>query len=144
MKFLIFPALLILIIFISCGKGLTTKPQITITSISTLVAVNGQFEAKFKFSDKQGDLGGGTFSALRVRKNLLPPPTGDSLPDTYMDSIPSFPNTSTGEFDFTLDANSFHEQTLRNDSLIMKFVVIDRAGNKSDTVTSPLIVALYQ
>ncbi|HLX92808.1 MAG TPA: hypothetical protein VKR32_14075 [Puia sp.] len=144
MKFLVFASLSSVIILLSCGKGYTTKPQIKIESITTLIPVNGQFQATLKFTDKQGDLGGGTFAAVRVRMNVLPAPSADSLPDTYLDSIPDFPNNQTGEFEFSLDANSFHEQTLRNDSLVMKFVVIDRAGNESDTVTSPLIVALYQ
>jgi hypothetical protein len=144
MKFLIFLSLLIVLIFVSCGKGLTTKPQISIESINTLIPVNGQLQAKLKFTDKQGDLGGGTFTAVRVRMNILPFPTADSLNTIYPDSIPDFPNNSKGEFEFDLDASVFQEQTLRNDSLVLKFVVTDRAGNMSDTVTSPLIVALYQ
>lgn len=144
MKFIVFATLITSIFFASCGKGLTTKPQISIESINTVIPVDGQLDAKLKFTDKQGDLGGGTFTAIRVRMNTLAAPPGDSLPDTILDSIPNFPNNSVGEFEFTLDANSFHEQIFRNDSVVMKFVVIDRAGNKSDTVTSPLIVALYQ
>jgi hypothetical protein len=144
MKFLVFLSLLLVIIFVSCGKGLTTKPQISIESINTLIPVNGQLQAKLKFSDKQGDLGGGTFTAVRVRMNLLPFPTADSLNTIYQDSIPDFPNNSKGEFEFDLDASVFQEQTLRNDTLVLKFIVTDRAGNMSDTLTSPLIVALYQ
>jgi hypothetical protein len=144
MKFFVLLCFTTIIFFVSCGKGLTTKPQITIQSINTLIPFDGQMNATLKFSDKQGDLGGGTFVAIRVRQNTLPFPPADSLPTVFSDSIPDFPNNTTGQFQFSLDANSFHEQVLRNDTLVMQFVVIDRAGNQSDTITSPMIVALYQ
>jgi hypothetical protein len=144
MKAFIFTAIAIGIIFVSCGKGNASKPQISIESITTLIPVNGEFDTKLKFTDKQGDLGGGTFVALRVRLNTQPFPPADSLATSYQDTIPSFPNSSTGQFEFTLDAGRFQEQTQRNDTLLMKFVVIDRGGNASDTITSPMIVALYQ
>ncbi|HLY69835.1 MAG TPA: hypothetical protein VKR53_08900 [Puia sp.] len=144
MKFLVFLSVLGIVFLASCGKGLTTKPQISIESITTLVPLGGDFNATLKFSDKQGDLGGATFTAVVISKNILPPPNGMTVDATIQDSIPDFPNYQTGEFLFTLSNNKVHQETLRNDSLIMKFVVTDRAGNVSDTVTSPTIVALYQ
>src|SRR5271168_1218673 len=97
MKFLIFVSLLCVILLASCGKAYTTKPQITIESITTLIPVDGQLQATLKFTDKQGDLGGGTFTAIRIRENTLPFPTMDSLNTIYSDTIPNFPNNSTGE-----------------------------------------------
>ena len=144
MKVSLFVALIILILFVSCGKSYTTTPQITIQSITPIIPVNGNFTASLKFTDKQGDLGGGTFVAIRVRTNTQPFPPMDSVSSLITDTIPEFPNHSSGSIEFTLPAGSFREQVLRNDSCVMKFQVIDRAGNKSDTVTSALIVALYE
>jgi hypothetical protein len=144
MKLLFFLSLAAFIVFISCGKKYTTKPQISLESITTVIAFDGTMDAKLKFTDKQGDLGGGTFIAIRKRLNQFPLPSGDSLVDMYLDTIPSFPNYSNGEFEYTLPANFFQEYQFQNDTLIMKFAVVDRAGNKSDTISSPVIVALYQ
>ncbi len=144
MKFIFFATLISLIFLASCQKGLTTKPQLTIQSITTVIPVNGEFNATIKFEDKQGDVGGGTFASVIVPTNVLPPPNGTNLTSVILDTVPDFPNNSTGQIFVTLPANSFEEQTLRNDTLIMKFVVTDRAGNRSDTVTSQMIVALYQ
>ena len=144
MKFLIFLTLLTVIIFVSCGKGLTTKPQISIETINTIIPNNGEFNATLKFSDKQGDLGGATLTAIIVPTNKLPPPGGVADTTTIMDTIPSFPNSPKGEFLVTLPWSSFHQQVIRNDTCFMQFFVTDRAGNKSDTIKSPQIVALYQ
>jgi hypothetical protein len=144
MKFIVFATLITPVFLASCGKSLTTKPQLTIQSITTVIPVNGEFNATIKFEDKQGDVGGGTFASVIVPTNVLPPPSGIQLPSIILDTVPDFPNNSTGQILVTLPANSFEQQTLRNDTLIMKFAVTDRAGNKSDTVTSQMIVALYQ
>ena len=144
MKFIVFATLITSIFLASCGKGLTTKPQISIESITPIIPVGGEFNATLKFTDKQGDLGGGTFSSIIVPTNILPPPNGNNLTSVILDTVPDFPNNSVGEIQVTLPANSFEQQTLRNDTLVMKFVVIDRGGNISDTVTSKMIVALYQ
>jgi hypothetical protein len=145
MKFLgLLSGIILIILFLSCGKGLTTKPQISIESITTIIPFQGEFNATLKFSDKQGDLGGATFTAIIIPTNILLPPGG--IVDTAIinDTIPSFPNSPKGEFLFTLPWSSFHQQVLRNDSCLVKFFVIDRAGNMSDTITSPAIIALYQ
>ena len=143
MKFTLFLITIVSLAVISCSKNsYTTKPQITIESINTLIPYDGQLDAKLKFTDKQGDLGEGSITAVRIRLNQHPP--NDSLADTYVYTIPDFPNKSLGQLEFTLPANSFHEQTTENDTVQIKFSVIDRAGNKSDTILSPVIVALYQ
>lgn len=144
MKFLGLLFLIMLVIFVSCGKGLTTKPQISIETITTVIPFQGEFNATLKFSDKQGDLGGATFTAVIIPQNTLLPPGGIIDTAIINDTIPSFPNSPKGEFLFTLPWGSFHQQVLRNDTCLVKFSVIDRAGNKSDTITSPTIVALYQ
>ena len=144
MKFLVFLFVLTVVFFVSCGKGLTTKPQISIESINTSIPNNGEFNATLKFSDKQGDLGGATLTTIIVPTNTLPPPGGVADTTIIMDTIPSFPNSPKGEFLVTLPWSSFSQQVLRNDTCYVQFIVVDRAGNKSDTIKSPQIIALYQ
>ena len=63
MKFTYLLIAAVLIIAVSCKKNsYTTKPQITITSINTLIDSGGNLTVTFKFTDKQGDLGGGSFN----------------------------------------------------------------------------------
>ncbi|HMH23725.1 MAG TPA: hypothetical protein VK563_18190 [Puia sp.] len=134
---------LLLIIAVSCSKsGYTTKPQITITSINTIIDSGGNLDVKLKFTDKQGDLGMGQFTSMRTRLNQRPPSNGGTA-DTVFNQVPSFPNLSTGEFEFTLPYQILNESTQENDTVIFKFAVVDRAGNKSDTITSPKVVVLY-
>jgi hypothetical protein len=145
MKFILFFCAAIFLLVISCSKNsYTTKPQISIESITTTVAHNGQLQAKLKFTDKQGDLGQGTFTAYRVRLNTFPITPDDSVATNYAEPIPDFPDKSLGEFQFNLDAGQMQEHTTVNDTLQLKFFVTDRGGNTSDTITSPVIVVLYQ
>ena len=138
---LLIPVLLIAVI--SCSKsGYNTRPQITITSINTIVDSGGNLDVKLKFTDKQGDLGLGVFTSIRTRLNQRPPSSGGTA-DTVLSTVPSFPNLTTGEFEFTLPYQILNESTQENDTAIFKFAVVDRAGNKSDTITSPKVVILY-
>jgi hypothetical protein len=137
---LLIPALLIIVV-VSCKKdSYTTKPQIFITSINTKVDSGGNLEVKLKFTDKQGDLGQGIFTSLRTRLNQRPP--SNATPDSVTNTIPSFSNLTTGEFDWTLPWQNIYESTQENDTVIFRFVVTDRAGNKSDTLTSPKIIII--
>jgi hypothetical protein len=143
MKFYFFLLASISLLAISCNKNsYTTKPQISIESITTVVPLNGEFDAKLKYTDKQGDLGNGIFNAVRISLNQQPPT--DSLASEFSSPIPNFNNKSLGELEFTLPPGSLSEHTTQNDTLQFQFSVTDRAGNTSDTITSPVIVVLYQ
>jgi hypothetical protein len=133
-------------LIISCGKSsYTTKPQITVESITSIVPFGGNLEAKIQYTQKTGDLGDGTLIAIRNRLNVNPPRgSGNSSPDSLTYSIPSFPNTKKGEIDFTLEYDYLNQGHLDNDTIVFKFAVIDAAGNKSDTITSNKIVILSQ
>jgi hypothetical protein len=141
MKRIVILSPVLFLLYVSCSKNsYTTKPQISIESINTTIAHDGQLNAMLKFTDKQGDLGGGTFTAIIVSLNQQPPI--NALIDTLPETVPSFPNHSLGEFQYTLDASRLEQHTTQNDTLKMRFCVVDRAGNASDTITSPLIVVL--
>ena len=139
----ILPALALLIIFSSCNKNkYQTKPQITIESINGLIPVGGSMLAKLKFTQKDGKLGQGTFTAIRNRLNQNPLPPGTAGADTLVSVIPQFPDLNQGEFQFSLDYSYLHESDIENDTFNFKFAVVDRVGNKSDTVTSAAVVVL--
>jgi hypothetical protein len=131
--------------FLSCKKDqYKSVPQISIESINTVIPVGGELDAKFQFTQKNGNLSNGTFIAIRNRLNQqqLPPGTGSA--DTLTGPIPSFPNKNEGEFDFSLPYSYLNESQTQNDTIEFKFAVVDAGGNKSDTITSPIIVILYQ
>ena len=133
-----------LILLISCKKSNQTKPKISIESINTLIPVNGSLNARLKFTEKNGGLAKGTFIAIRNRLNQRPLPIGTASADTLVGPIPYFPVKSEGEFLYTLDYNYLKESDIENDTILFKFAVIDRFGNKSDTISSNKIVILYQ
>jgi hypothetical protein len=137
---LLIPA--VLIIAVSCKKNsYTTKPQISIKEITSTVDSGGNLNVTFKFTDKEGDLGGGSIISLRTRLNQ--DPVTNPTADTVGNPIPSFPNYTMGEFDWTLQYQNLNESIHENDTIYFRYVVTDRAGNTSDTLKSPNIVVLY-
>jgi hypothetical protein len=135
---------LVLLTF-GCSKNQAgSTPQISIESINTVIPVGGELDATFKFTQKSGNLSNGTFVAIRNRLNQQQLPEGTGSADTLTGPIPTFPNKSNGEFDFTLPYSYLNESTTENDTILFKFAVVDASGNKSDTITSPIIVILYQ
>jgi hypothetical protein len=143
------PAFLILLlslVLFSCSKDkYTTKPQLKLTSINTVVPVNGQLEAKFEYTSKPGDIGGGTMLAIRNRLNQDSVLVGAGNTDTLPSQFPSFPTTPKAEIEYDIDWQSLHEDSNNlNDTIIMKYALIDAAGNSSDTISSPQIVILHE
>jgi hypothetical protein len=136
----------ILIMLVSCGKSkFTTKPQITIKSINSVVEPGGELDAIIDYTSKKGDLGQGTFVAIRQRLNQIPLPPNTGNTDTVSGPIPDFPDQSMAEFEFKLDwATYLHESDTENDTIVFKFAAVDRSGNSSDTITSPQIVVKFQ
>lgn len=136
--------LISLITLIACHKSNSSKPLISIESINSVVPVGGSLDAKLKFTDYSGDLNKGTFIAIRNRLNQRPLPIGTASADTLIGPIPDFPDKKQGEMEYTLDYNYLKESDQENDTIMFKFAVIDRFGNKSDTISSNKIVVLYQ
>jgi hypothetical protein len=137
--------LLCLIALLSCSKGkYQTQPQITLQSINAVVPVNGDIDAILKFTQKGGKLGNGMFTSIRTRLNQDPLPPGTANTDTVILQIPDFPDENQGEFQFTPGYTYLHESDTENDTVQFRFSVVDRVGNKSDTITTGQIVILYQ
>jgi hypothetical protein len=145
MKTWIWIALIIVVGMIACGKDkFQTIPQLTLRSKSPdVVPVNGTLRLNVEYTDKEGDVSDTVFivrQRLNVRGPLLLPPS------PY--DIPEFPHTDKGEFEISL---LYQRDLIFNitppiripgsnpakyeiDTLRLKVVAKDKAGNKSDTL----------
>jgi hypothetical protein len=136
----------------SCGKDkFQTIPQLKFISKNTdVVAQNGTLRVTLQFTDKEGDVND-SLLVVRQRINRSNPVTPPASP--Y--SIPNFPASTKGEFDITLTYQFgliFGISPIRipgsnparnePDTLNLKFVARDRAGNKSDTLTLRNIIVI--
>jgi hypothetical protein len=142
--YVLIPALFVLLITLivtSCNKsGSSTKPKLSLESITTTVEPNGEMDAKFKFS-KGSSLGNGMFGSIRIRLNQLPP-TNPSGGDTILTPIPDF-SAQSGEFTLDLPWSGYLSETAgQNDTVIFKFFVLTVDTLSSDTIKSPQIVIL--
>jgi hypothetical protein len=129
-------------ILVSCSKNkYTTKPQISIKSINTFIPIQGTLTVDIVYTSKSGDIGGGHLVAIRNRLNQDPLPPGSANNDSSYEDIPTFPDQSKADIQFTEDWAGYLHQSPNSepDSIVFKFAVIDRAGISSDTITSPLI-----
>jgi hypothetical protein len=145
MKIRIWLALIIVFGMIACGKDkFETKPQLTLRSKSPdIVDKPDPLRLNIEYTDKEGDVSDSLF-ITRQRLNTKKPVTSKESP--Y--DIPSFPTMNKGEFEITLDY--FNDLTFnltpipipgsgnpaKNeiDTLRLKIVAKDKAGNKSDTL----------
>ncbi len=143
--------LTVTLIFFACSKDdFETKPTIEITSASPkVVPQNGNMIVDLDFTDKEGDLAAVYIWKVRLNK-LVRPTVRDSIPPRL---VPEFPKNQKGELELNLtyqdhliSAQSPRRDpiTLRlePDTLNMKFVVKDKAGNVSDTAFLNNIVIL--
>ena len=140
--------ILLAVIFTACSKNkFETKPKIEVVSQSTdILPPGGAFRVNLEFFDKEGDV---TDSIIVVRSRINkknPVNLGYPLP------IPPFPGATNGEFQLDLDYTGYITVAMspipipgsggkfEPDTLDLKFVLRDKAGNKSDTAQTRLIV----
>lgn len=142
---------LVAAVIVSCNKDkFQTKPQIKIksTNYEGVVPKTGTLRVTLEFTDKEGDVSD-SLLIVRERLNAKSPAVLPTLP--Y--KIPGFPNTSEGEIQVDLDYDFALTVGLtpipipgsippanEPDTMNLKFVVSDKAGNKSDTATLGIIV----
>ena len=140
-----------ILIFVACSKdSFETKPKIDIRSASPkVVPQNGNMIINLDFTDKEGDLEAVYIWKVRLNK-LVRPTVRDSIPPR---AIPEFPKNQKGELELNLEyqPHLLSAQTPRRDPLTgrlepdtlnMKMVVKDKAGNVSDTAYLNNIVIL--
>jgi len=142
MKIRIWIALIIALGMIACDKDkFQTVPQLTLRSISPeVVGVGNNLQINVEYTDKEGDVSDSLF-IIRQRLNKKRPVTSAESP--Y--DIPTFPTMGKGEFEITLGYYTHLTFNLtpipipgmsKNeiDTLRLKIVAKDKAGNKSDTL----------
>jgi len=138
----------------ACGKDrFQTKPQLKLISVSSdVVPVNGNLKVVIEYTDKEGDVS----DTMYVTKQRLNARKVRTLFDTLALAVPEFPKTPKGDFEITLPYQggliSAEQPPRRNpgvepaeyepDTLSIKFLVKDKANNKSDSVIVNNIVVL--
>jgi hypothetical protein len=143
---------LLFVAFIACSKDkFQTKPQLKFKSKNTAeVAQNGTLRITLEYTDKEGDVDD-SLLMVRERLNQRGPVILPASP--YL--IPKFPDITKGEFEITLTYQFgliFGLSLIRipgsnparnePDTLNLKFVARDKAGNKSDTLTVSNIIVI--
>lgn len=135
--------ILLLIACLSCRKGQhTVKPQLQISSYSTKVlAKQKELVITVKIIDEKGDIGKGRFVYIPVRTNQRPVSISPDLHPVSID-MSNFSDHAVVDYELRLTWNSLKRSQVENDSMYFRFIVFDRAGNKSDTVNSDRLVIL--
>jgi hypothetical protein len=150
-KLAIFP-LLITVLLLSCNKDkFQTKPQLRIKSISPeTVPFNSGIQFRIEFTDKEGDVQDSLLvKKVRLNKRVVP-----TNLDSFWTQIPDFPNAQKGDIVVSLSYQSIisainppdipgsNPPVKEPDTLVLKFLAKDNAGNKSDTLTTQQIIVI--
>ena len=149
MQKLVLYSAIVVTVLLACSKDkYENKPNIKIKSIDpTQAALNQSMSIRLEFTDKQGDLD--TVWVKKERVNTVQVATNPLL---LAYQLPDFPEKTKGEIQLTLDYNTAlitavsprNQQGAPNnkepDTLILKFIVKDKAGNISDTIASDKVV----
>ena len=128
----------------SCNKDkFSTRPQLTFKSVNTeVVSKPSIFKMTLSFTDAEGDIEDSLF-IFKVTRNC---------PQSDIDlkyKIPPFPlkKNLQGDIEVTYAYGTLSAPAIPgplcsgvNDTCIFRFVLRDKALNKSDTVNSPTIV----
>lgn len=135
-------AISLVIILFGCGKDkFETKPKLEIKDYSSRDIFQGMsLRIRLNYFDKEGDLNGAPVIGVLRRLNQVPLPVGQDKVDTFRTTLPDFPAKDNGEISFELPYDFLKESLVENDTIMFRFAVEDRAGNKSDTVDSDQVV----
>jgi len=133
-----------LLFLFSCNKNkYNTIPSLKYKSANTKALQRGQsLQMTLSFTDAEGDL----TDSLTVQKIVKPCPDRSNTSFTQLYKIPTFPTSKnqSGDIVVTYSYNDVNPGCRsRNDTAIFKFVLKDKAQNKSDTAISDPIVIIY-
>lgn len=146
----ILAAVLLVVLVAACSKDKAeTRPSLKLKSMNgDIVPAGAQLLIEFDFTDKEGDVN----NALFVQKIRTNKQTTATIRDTFSLPVPEFPKNTSGIIQATLDYSAHLVSAInppkdpvtnknQNDTLLLRFVLRDRAGNVSDTVaTGPVVV----
>ena len=145
MRYTIIFSIILAIGITGCGKDkFSTKPTLKFIDVNTTELRQGDIiQFKMSFTDKEGDISNQMF----VKKVLLNCTEGFS--QNFV--VPSFPSQANQKGDIFVTfgySNDLAPVPIGKefdcatdvDSAVFKFVLRDKAGNVSDTVSSPVIL----
>jgi hypothetical protein len=150
MKGVLFILSLVIVIVVACSKDkFKTKPTLDIKSVNTKnVQLGNDLNVNLEFTDKEGDVDSVIY-VIRQRINRRAPLTRNN---DYV--VPSFPKATRGEILVSLDharqltqgfsTISLPGSMVQDDTMNIKFVLKDRAGNTSDTAVLNTVVIKRQ
>ncbi|MFT3946181.1 MAG: hypothetical protein QM763_04330 [Agriterribacter sp.] len=146
-------AIFFLFAIVSCGKDkFNSKPTLTLKETSGNYVPLGNYAVKFtlEYTDAEGDIGGQPLCVQKLSSSY--PCVNSNYDPTYIDTAGQFfvipatlPESSNqkGEIVVTLSDILLNRIRCTEDDTLedatFKFWFKDRAGNVSDTVTSPVI-----
>jgi len=141
----------IAILIISCKKDGGNGISLKVESVSSnYVPLNGSLTVVLSFTDNGGhQIDSVYMKKIRVNQDTLAP--SNMLSDSFYLIPPSYPGNAKGQIQLDLDYTDYLIYAIyppqignppqdENDSLIFKFAVKDIANNKSDTVSTGLVV----
>lgn len=145
--------LFLLVAVVACDKDkFQTKPQIQLKSQNTsTVDANESLRLVIEFTDKEGDVN----DTLYIKKERLNRRKVATLRDSMDFKVPDFPTRTLAELMVNLEYENHLKSAVNApripgsnpavfepDTLNIKFVLKDKAGNKSDTLTVPNIIVI--
>lgn len=141
MRYIVLVAFFIFL-FASCSKDkFNTIPSLKYKNANTNILSRGQtLVLTLSFTDAEGDL----TDSIAVQEVVSKPcANGNGFIANY--AIPEFPTgkNQKGDILVTFSYNDVNPKCERNDTALFKFVLKDKAQNKSDTAVSEPIVIIY-
>ena len=129
---------ILILLLAGCNKDkFTTQPQLKYKSVNTNVLSRGEtLVFNLSFTDSEGDLSDTLFIV-----KFVPNCVNSRINAKY--KLPQFPTgkNQTGDLVVTFQYNEVPPKCFpRNDTAVFKFVLKDKAQNKSDTAVSETIV----
>jgi hypothetical protein len=154
MKLSLFVIVTLVLIAVACSKDkFQTKPTISVKSINgNFIPLNGTFIITLDCTDKEGDV---QDSVIIIKKRLNKRVVA-TIRDTIRYPFPAFPKNTRTQVQVTLDYQSIlsalsppfipgsSPAQREVDTLVLRMAVRDKAGNTSDTVSSPTIYVYRQ
>ena len=142
---LVIAAVLALSCLYACKKNkFLTKPTISVKDInSTEIRQGNNLKITLECTDKEGDVGGGQLTYIRIRTNTIPIPNPsiNDKADTVYYTVPDFPKTDKTDLELTIPYDFMNEDPNRNDTMFFRITVKDIANNQSDTIATKTVVA---
>ena len=141
------------IVFVDCSKDkFNTKPSLEFKKVNSQIFHQGDImEFVLHYTDKEGDIQNHVYVEEVTQDTLCP---GNNFSDNY-DVPQDVPETANSEGDIVI-RYSYRQVSpsgyppfytgptcQRNDTCVIKFALIDKANNSSDTITSPQLVLSY-